>query len=178
MRPKFESLSKAKGIVDVFMENPKKYGVALTLAQEVLREASHLPPLDREIIAAYTSKLNGCEYCCGSHSEFVKSLGGTEDDINAINNASSYLGHRLDPIFKYITVLTKTPSLVSDDLKNEVISSGFTEEELKDSIAVCAAFNFYNRIVEGHGIDANEETWSSASQMINAYGYDRRNYVQ
>jgi uncharacterized peroxidase-related enzyme len=173
-RPEFQSLANAKGIVDVFMENPKKYGVALTLAQEVLREASSLSPLDREIIAAYTSKLNNCDYCCGSHSEFVKSLGGTEEDINSINNASLYLGHRLDPIFKYITVLTKTPSLVSNDLKNEVISSGFTEEELKDSIAVCALFNFYNRIVEGHGIDANSETWKSAAEMINLKGYDRR----
>jgi uncharacterized peroxidase-related enzyme len=173
-RPKFQSLDNAKGIVDVFMENPKKYGVALTLAQEVLREDSQLSPLDREIIAAYTSKLNNCEYCCGSHTEFVKSLNGSDQDVDSINNAGTFLGHRLDPIFKYITVLTNTPSLISDDIKNEVLESGFTEEELKDAIAVCAAFNFYNRIVEGHGIDSNPETWESAATMINLSGYDRR----
>jgi uncharacterized peroxidase-related enzyme len=174
MRPKFKSLSNAKGIVDVFMENPKKYGVALTLAQEVLREASHLSPLNREIIAAYTSKLNECEYCCGSHTEFVKSLDGNQQDVDAITNAGVFLGHRLDAIFKYITVLTKNPSQVTDELKNEVLAAGFSEEELKDAIAVCAAFNFYNRIVEGHGVDANPETWESASTAINMSGYDRR----
>lgn len=173
-RPQFESLQNAKGIVDVFMEKPKKYGVALTLAQEVLREASHLSPLDREIIAAYTSRLNRCEYCYGSHREFVKSLGGTELDLNALDNAGMSTGHRLDSIFNYITVLTKNPEYVSQDMKLRVMEAGFTEEELKDAIAVCAAFNFYNRIVEGHGIDANSETWESAAEMINNHGYDRR----
>jgi uncharacterized peroxidase-related enzyme len=177
-RPKFQSLANAKGIVDVFMENPKKYGVALTLAQEILREDSALPALDREIIAAYTSYLNGCEYCCGSHTEFVLSLGGTEEDVLAINNSENFTGHRLDPLLSYVKKLTKDPSSISDDDKNTALSAGFSQEELKDAIAVCSIFNFYNRIVEGHGISKNEETWAAASKMINDYGYDRRNYVQ
>ena len=174
MRPQFDSLSNAKGIVDVFMEKPSKYGVALTLAQEILREDSALTPLDREIIAAYTSNLNGCEYCCGSHTEFVLSLGGSEEDVLAINNSDNLTGHRLDPLLSYVKKLTKDPSSISEDDKQSAISTGFTQEELKDAIAVCAIFNFYNRIVEGHGISRNEETWEPASKMINSYGYDRR----
>jgi uncharacterized peroxidase-related enzyme len=177
MRPQFDSLSNAKGIVDVFMEKPSKYGVALTLAQEILREDSALPTLDREIIAAYTSNLNGCEYCCGSHTEFVKSLGGTEEDVLAINTSDNFTGHRLDPLLNYVKKLTKNPSSISDDDKQIAISAGFTQEELKDAIAVCAIFNFYNRIVEGHGISSNEDTWAPASNMINSYGYDRRYFI-
>jgi len=38
---------------------------------------------------------------------------------------------------------------------------------------VCAAFNLYNRIVEGHGI-APHDNYDESVKMINAHGYDRR----
>ena len=169
--PYFESLKNAKGIVDVFMNRPSKYSVALTLAQEILREESHLSPLDRELIAAYTSYLNNCSYCHGSHKEFCISLGATQEDLEIFSDEHN---HRLSPILKFVKVLTISPSFVNQELKDEVINAGFTEEELKDAIAVCAAFNFYNRIVEGHGIEENANTWKQAADMINRFGYDRR----
>lgn len=173
-RPKFNSLGTVKGIVDVFMNRPKKYSVALTLAQELLREESHLSPIEREIIAAYTSKLNKCEYCCGSHTEFAKSIGASEEDIKNILVEENYANHYLEQILLYVRKLTLDPSSISEEDKQNVINSGFTEEQLKDAIAVCAAFNFYNRIVEGHGVEANEETWLPAAFMINTHGYDKR----
>ncbi|NDD86110.1 MAG: peroxidase, partial [Actinobacteria bacterium] len=39
--------------------------------------------------------------------------------------------------------------------------------------AVCAAFNLFNRIVEGHGIASHESDVQDA-KMINTHGYDRR----
>jgi len=163
----FDSLEHATGIVDVFLERPNKYAVALTLAQELLREPSHLSPLDRELIATYTSYLNQCDYCYGSHKEFCLSLGATEEDL-AFSES-----HRLAPLLHYVKALTLNPSSVHRDLKLAVMEK-FSEEELKDAIAVCSAFNFYNRIVAGHGIEANAETWKTASESIQTHGYDRR----
>lgn len=168
----FNSLENASGITDIFFERPSKYMASLTLAQELLREESHLSPLDREIIAAYTSYLNQCEYCYGSHKEFCKSLGASDEDLSIFE--SNTVEHRLAPILNYVEKLTKSPSSITQLDKDLVIQSGFTEEELKDAIAVCAIFNFYNRIVEGHGIKANESSYSSSADMINAHGYDRR----
>jgi len=146
----FDSLQNATEITDVFLQRPNKYMITLTLAQELLREDSHLSSKDREIIAAYTSYLNGCEYCYGSHKEFAKSLGADEVDLSIfdVNNGSN----NLQPILEYVEKLTKSPSSLTQEDKDKVISFGFTEEELKDAIGVCAAFNFFNRIVEGHGI--------------------------
>jgi uncharacterized peroxidase-related enzyme len=168
----FDSLKDASEITDVFFQRPNKYMVTLTLAQELLREESHLSPKDREVIAAYTSYLNGCEYCYGSHREFAKSLGADEVDMSIFDAKDS--AHRLQPILEYVEKLTKAPSSLTQADKDKVISSGFTEEELKDAIGVCAAFNFFNRIVEGHGIKANEATYKSSAEMINKHGYDRR----
>ena len=173
-RPNFLTLNNPKGIVDVFLEKPKKYMVALTLAQEVLREPSALSPQDRELIAAFTSKLNKCEYCFGSHKLFTESIDTEQSDITCVLVDNDYSGHRLESILNYVKKLTLSPSSIEQSDLEAVLSAGFSEDELKDAIAVCAAFNFYNRIVEGHGIAENADTWSEAAQMINEIGYDRR----
>jgi uncharacterized peroxidase-related enzyme len=173
-RPTFLTLNNPKSIVDVFLEKPKKYMVALTLAQEVLREPSALSPQDRELIAAFTSKLNKCEYCFGSHKAFTESIDAEQSDITCVLVEDNYSGHRLESILNYVKKLTLSPASVEQSDLEAVLSAGFSEDELKDAIAVCAAFNFYNRIVEGHGIAENADTWPQAAQMINELGYDRR----
>jgi uncharacterized peroxidase-related enzyme len=172
-RPNFSTLHNGRGgIVSVFMERPQKYMALLSVAQELLREASHLSPADREVIAAFTSRLNGCDYCCGSHTAFAESLGATAADVKAIET-SEPAGHRLAALLAYVKKLTLAPSTISDSDKQAVHDAGFSEDELKDAIAVCAAFNLYNRIVEGHGI-APHDNYDESVKMINAHGYDRR----
>jgi uncharacterized peroxidase-related enzyme len=171
----FESLKDAKGIGDVFMERRNKYMPALVLAQEFLREPSFLNPKDRELIAAYTSKLNGCEYCCSSHVAFAVSVGCTEEEITLVVTNENVSEHRLGPILAYVKKLTLSPSSINQNDIDNVLNNGFTENELKDAIAICSLFNFYNRIVEGHGIKrgTSEEDLSSADR-INEIGYDGR----
>ncbi len=174
IRPNFLTLNNPKGITDVFLEKPNKYMMALSLAQEVLREPSALSPQDRELIAAFTSKLNNCEYCFGSHKTFTESLNAEQSDVTCVLVDDNYSGHRLESILNYVKKLTLSPASVEQSDLDSVLAAGFSEEELKDAIAVCAAFNFYNRIVEGHGIAENADTWPQAAIMINTAGYDRR----
>ena len=169
----FTSLQKAKSIVDVFMEQPKKYMPSLTLAEEVLREPSALSPQDREFIAAFTSYLNKCKFCYGSHRVFAISIGVDKEEIDKVI-LEHYTGHRLRPILDYVKKLTLEPSSLTKFDFDEVVNAGFSEEELKDAIAVCAAFNYFNRIVEGHFISENSETWEASAKMITEHGYDRR----
>jgi uncharacterized peroxidase-related enzyme len=172
-RPNFSTLHEGRGgIVSVFMERPQKYMALLSVAQELLRETSHLSPADREVIAAFTSRLNGCDYCCGSHTAFAQSLGATASDVKAIQSGEP-AGHRLEALLAYVKKLTLAPSTISESDKQTVHDAGFSEDELKDAIAVCAAFNLFNRIVEGHGI-APHDNYDESVKMINAHGYDRR----
>ncbi|MFZ9224028.1 MAG: carboxymuconolactone decarboxylase family protein [Ilumatobacteraceae bacterium] len=172
-RPRFASLrGTPEGIGAVMAERPQKYMMLMTFAQEILREQSHLTPADREVIAAYTSKLNGCEYCCGSHTEFAKSLGAGADDLAVVEHGNID-AHRLAALLAYVRKLTLAPSTICEADKQAVHSAGFSEEELKDAIAVCAAFNLFNRIVEGHGV-APHADYTMAAKMINTHGYDRR----
>ncbi len=172
-RPLFEGFSDpTSGIGTVFRERPTKYMMLLAHAQEILREPSHLSAADREVIAAYTSKLNGCDYCRGSHTAFAESLGASEADLEMVTSGATD-GHRLAALLAYVKKLTQAPASISNNDKLAVHAAGFSEDELKDAIAVCAAFNLYNRIVEGHGI-APHDDYSADVAMINTRGFDRR----
>ena len=172
-RPQFEGFADpTAGIGTVFRQRPTKYLMLLTHAQEILREPGHLSPADREVIAAYTSRLNGCDYCRGSHTAFAESLGASDADLEVVATGDVD-GHRLAPLFAYVRKLTLAPSTISNDDKTAVHAAGFSEDQLKDAIAVCAAFNLFNRIVEGHGI-APHDDYSADVAMINTHGFDRR----
>jgi len=172
-RPHFAQFANNRaGIGAVMQERPSKYMMLMSFAQEILREESHLSPVDREVIAAYTSSLNGCEYCCGSHTAFASSLGANNDDVTMIESGAIE-SHRLAALLAYVKKLTLTPSAISESDKQAVHAAGFSEDQLKDAIAVCAAFNLFNRIVEGHGI-APHESYEQDAKMINTHGYDRR----
>jgi uncharacterized peroxidase-related enzyme len=172
-RPQFGSLTNnPMGIVGVFQERPNKYMMLLSFAQEILREESHLSPTEREIIAAYTSKLNGCEYCCGSHTAFAVSIGAESKDVEAIKSGNIE-NHPMESLLAYVKKLTLAPSSISNEDRLLVNEAGFSDEQLKDAIAVCAAFNLFNRIVEGHGVHP-QENYDQDVAMINEQGYDRR----
>ena len=176
-KPIFKNISHhPDGIVSVFQERPQKYMMLLSLAQKLLREESYLSSLHREIIAAYTSKLNGCEYCCGSHTSFAISLGASDEDVLVINGGPIE-NHLLASLLFYVKKLTLTPNDISENDKQLVHAAGFSEEQLKDAIAVCAAFNFFNRIVEGHGI-VPKINYDKDAQTINKYGYDFKIKIQ
>lgn len=168
-----DSLNEKSTIVDVFMQRPSKYMMLLSFAQEILREDSFLSKQDRELVATFTSNLNGCKFCTGSHKVFALSVGASEQEID-IALSDSYVGHRLESILDYVKKLTVAPSSITKNDAQKVFDAGFSEDELKDAIAVCAAFNLFNRIVEGHGIQENADTWLPSAEQINKSGYDQR----
>lgn len=172
-RPNFAGLSDhPAGIGAVIGERPDKYSMLMVFAQEILREESHLPAADRELIAAFTSSLNGCGYCTGSHAAFARSLGMSAGDL-AVVESGDPVGHRLEALLAYVKKLTLAPGEIAESDRRSVIDAGFTEDELKDAIAVSAAFNLFNRLVEGHGIGPREN-YDADVRMIGTHGYDRR----
>ena len=75
---------------------------------------------------------------------------------------------RLTKVYNYVRVLTYNPAEISKELFDAVIESGVSEEELKEAIAVCAAFNYFNRIVEGHGIKHDIDGYVEDGRRMNA----------
>jgi uncharacterized peroxidase-related enzyme len=167
----FKSLPIGKTISDVFKERPKVFNPVLTFVQNLLREEGYLEPKDRELIAAFTSSLNNCSFCTGSHRVFALSLAADQLDLDAAL-LGNYSQLKLAPVLRCVEILTRTPSALTQADVQQVLEAGFSEEQLKEAIVICAAFNMFNRIVEGHGIEENPQTWALSSEMINKFGYD------
>ena len=74
--------------------------------------------------------------------------------------------------------MTIAPSSLNSTHVEAVLNAGFSEDQLKEAIVVCAAFNMFNRIVEGHGVEENSNTWMPSVEMINKFGYDQRNMAK
>jgi uncharacterized peroxidase-related enzyme len=172
-----DSIKDTDTISNIFMQNPDRFMPMLDFAQNILREKSYLSPADREIIATFTSSLNKCKFCTGSHKVFAESVGANATEIDDILS-DNYSSHRLKSILDYVKKLTLDPSSITRVDVDAVINDGFSEDELKDAIVVCAAFNFFNRLVEGHGIQENSQTWNESAKMISEFGYNRKKTQQ
>src|SRR5215204_5456088 len=71
------------GIEGLLFNKPSTGKAICKLVNQVLRKKSALSPAERELIAAYTSYLNQCEYCNNIHSEITSAL--LKDDGNVMS---------------------------------------------------------------------------------------------
>ena len=110
---------------------------------------------EKEIIAAYCSLLNACDFCFGAHKNVCMALGVDEglfqqliDDID-----TAPVDDKLKPLLKYVGKLTLTPSQMTEEDAKMCYRASWNEEDLTIVITVCSSWNWFNRMILGHGID-------------------------
>ena len=142
---------------DVF--NPEaREGLSL-FSRSFMRNDSKLTPADKELIAAYTSRLNDSDYCFSGHSRVAINLGydaGVFDPLIA-DLATAPVRDELKPLLAFIRVLTLTPARVRKEDVQALIDMGWDEQSLHEAICVCARFSMMNRLTLGHGLVVDEE---------------------
>ncbi|MGN6542368.1 MAG: carboxymuconolactone decarboxylase family protein, partial [Ginsengibacter sp.] len=69
------------GIRSLVMFRPETGKPLYDLAQVLLRGESPLSEADRELIAAFVSRLNDCMFCMKSHAAAAKCLYGDEKNV-------------------------------------------------------------------------------------------------
>ena len=66
-----------------------------------------LPRHLTELISAWTSKLNGCPYCVGTHSWFLSQFGGSDELLDAVATANTAeelpVDERTMPLMQLVT---------------------------------------------------------------------------
>jgi uncharacterized peroxidase-related enzyme len=143
--------------------------------QALLRGPSPFSVAERELIAAYVSGLNACDYCHGVHSATARAFGVDEalvvtllDDVDV---DAAPVDPRMKPVLRYIRKLTQTPSCMTPRDAEAVFAAGWDERALHDAVSVCALFNLMNRLVEGLGIEADAGYFGVAAQRLATQGY-------
>ena len=78
----FDSLPDDASLLHVFKRFPKGIDHLLRYHDAILRGSSELSIGERELIAAYVSSLNACDYCAGAHTVIASTYGIDEGLID------------------------------------------------------------------------------------------------
>jgi len=128
----------------------------------------------RELLAAFVSGTNSCNYCTGAHSATAMEFGVDESLITALleNIETADIDEKLKPIFRYLKKLTLTPTKMVHADADAAFNAGWSERALYDAIIICCTWNFMNRFVEGVGLSVIPEQFGMEGKMLFA-GYDK-----
>jgi uncharacterized peroxidase-related enzyme len=171
--PFFQSLSSDAGARDALFLNADAGRAMIDYHSAVLRQPSGLSVGEREFIAAYVSALNACTYCAGVHGRTAAAFGIAEEVLAAAVNdlESAPIEARLLPIMRFVRKLTRSPARIAPADVQAVLDAGWSERDLHDAISVAALYNFMNRIVSGHGIDADPAVLAARGDALHRQGY-------
>jgi uncharacterized peroxidase-related enzyme len=139
---------------DVFRVYPAGVPALLDYHDILLRGPSPLTVAQRELIAAYVSGLNACAFCFGAHRIIAETFGVPQATLEALvaDPELAAADPPLRPLLHYVGKLTRAPASVRAEDREAVFAAGWSERALHDAVAVCALFNFMNRLVEGMGV--------------------------
>lgn len=155
----FPSLGEAAHLSDLFRRFPKAVAPLLELHDAFLREPSAFSVAERELMAAYVSGLNACQFCYGAHSLMARAFGVEEAVLQAVLDDvdTAPIAPSLRPVLRLLNQLTREPAKVGKHLADAVLDAGWPEDALYDVIAICALYNYMNRILDGAGIKPGPE---------------------
>lgn len=140
------------GIVSLLFYKPSTGSALSNLAHTLLQGPSSLSKGERELIAAYVSNLNDCEFCHQSHAAAANAHLNDNGNtvacvIQDINTAPiSAKMKALLNIAKKVQIGGKHVTI--QDI-NEAKNLHATDEEIHDTVLIAAAFCMYNRYVDG-----------------------------
>ena len=169
----FKYLDENADITDITFNDRLRLGPLDKASQEIMRGKSAFTEAEREMMAAYVSGLNACSFCFGSHSAAAAHFGVDpfliEQMIVGVDDAP--VDEKLKPVFHYLKKLTLSPSKLTLADVEKVKSAGWSEEALHEAILVGCLFNFYNRLLDGHGVNGNKAIYRLAGEHLSKNGY-------
>jgi len=168
-----KSLPSEAGLLQIFQGFPETVRPLLEYHEILLRGESPFSPAERELIAAYVSGLNNCNYCRAVHSQTAVALGIDANAISEILSGSGleHVDQRMRPILAFVRKLTLSPGAVTAAGVDEIFAAGWNDDALHDAATICGLFNLMNRLVNGLGVEAPEAYTKLAAQRLATRGY-------
>jgi AhpD family alkylhydroperoxidase len=132
-----------------FYGNPAK-----EFTHEALRGPSEWSVGDRELMAAYVSKLNQSAFCVGAHTATASLAYQDGPRVAAVLDdlESAPIDEPLRATLRMLGKLIRNGRVDSDDVR-EVLAAGVSPQQVKDALAVCAAFNTTSRLADAFGFE-------------------------
>jgi uncharacterized peroxidase-related enzyme len=146
------------------------------LAEVLLRGPHTLTPGERELIAAYVSGLNQCNFCCNSHSAFAAAQ--LDEGMSLVDQVrrdvdTAPVSAKLRALLHIAGAVQSGGRNVTPALVERARTADATDLEIHDTVLIAAAFCMYNRYVDGLGTLAPTDpaVYAAAAEHIVAKGY-------
>jgi uncharacterized peroxidase-related enzyme len=153
---------------------PDFYGsYSKALTHEAMRGPSDWPVAERELMAAYVSKVNDCPFCIGAHTATASLAAGNEVTVAAAlaDLDSAPVGEGLRATLRMLGQLTRDGHLSTEDVR-AVLETGVSRQQVEDALVICYAFNVTNRLANAFGFEVmNPEGYRAGAKYLLRRGY-------
>ncbi len=153
---------------------PDFYGEpAKQFTQHVMRGASEWSVGDREMMAAYVSKLNECAFCIKAHT--ATATGAYHDPKKVEQVLTDVENAPLTPALRatllMIGKLTREHAVNTDDVR-AVTAASVSLQQIEDALAVCFAFNITNRLADAFDFFVpSDDAFEAGAKYLLKRGY-------
>ncbi len=158
---------------EIFALFPEQCRPLLGFHELILRGDSELTAAERELIFAYGSAVNACDFCHESHKFIAEEFEVEPTLLDALlaDIETSSVSPRLKPLLRYVKKLTLNPSRMTRADADAVHSAGWSDRTLFDVALLTGLFNLMNRLVDGLGVEATEAENRESAKRLSTIGY-------
>ena len=153
---------------------PEFYGSwAKEFTHEAMRGPSGWSVGDRELMAAYVSKVNESAFCIGAHTATARRAYQDGPKVAAVlaDLESAPVGEPLRATLRMLGKLTAEGKLGAGDMR-DVLAAGASRQQVEDALAVCAAFNTTDRLADAFGFEVlSPEGFEAGAKYLLKRGY-------
>ena len=164
------------GMTGLLAFRPETAKPLTELTEVLLRGENSLTRGERELIAAYVSGLNDCDFCRDAHSAFSAAQmdGGMPLVLQVRTDpALAPITPKLRALLKIAATVREDGRKVTAELVEAARAEGATDVEIHDTVLIAAVFSMANRYVDGLGtLPAQSlEVYDLVAQQVVAEGY-------
>lgn len=153
---------------------PEFYGDrAKEFTHQAMRGPSEWSVGDRELMAAYVAKVNGSAFCLGAHTATASQAYRDAPRVAAAlaDPETASVGEPLRATLRMLGKLTGEGKVGAEDMR-EVLAAGASPQQVRDALAVCAAFDVTGRLAEAFGFELlDPEGFAAGAKYLLKRGY-------
>ena len=128
---------------------------------------------DRELMAAFVSKMNECEFCIKAHTAVSAMAYRDNARVSAALSDldTAPIEEPLRVTLRLLGKLTREHAVDANDMR-AALAAGVSRQQIDDALAVCFAFNSMNRLADAFEfLVPGPEAFEAGAKFLLARGY-------
>ena len=116
-----------------------------------LFETTSFTKIERQIIYLTVNYENSCDYCMAAHSGLAKTIGMSQDNVEALRNGTPLADTKLQALRHFTQQMVQARGWVEDSEIEAFLAAGYNKQQVLEvilGIAVKVMHNYTNHLVE------------------------------